>query len=96
MEIKPTRGRVLVKIETAEPTTSSGIIIPETSQREEKTRGEVVCVGEPKTVDGKIVDPEVRPGDIVIIDRWGGTEVEVEGEEYRIVESTNIVAIITN
>ncbi len=89
MKLKPLADRVLLKQEKAETKTASGIIIPETAQEKTQT-AEVEAVG-PGTEKEKIT---VKVGDRVMYDKYAGTQVKIDGEEYLIVKNSDIIAII--
>mgnify|MGYP000276761508 FL=1 len=91
MNIKPMADRVVIKMLEAEETTKSGIIL--TSAAKEKPQvAEVVAVGPGGLVDGKEVKMEVAEGDRVLISKYAGTEVKVDGEEYTILRQSEILA----
>lgn len=91
MNIKPMADRVVIKMLEAEETTKSGIIL--TSAAKEKPQvAEVVAVGPGGLVDGKEVRMEVSKGDKVLISKYAGTEVKVDGEEYTILRQSEILA----
>ena len=91
MNIKPMADRVVIKMLEAEETTKSGIIL--TSAAKEKPQvAEVVAVGPGGLVDGKEVKMEVAEGDRVLIWKYAGTEVKVDGEEYTILRQSEILA----
>ena len=91
MNIKPMADRVVIKMLEAEETTKSGIIL--TSAAKEKPQvSEVVAVGPGGLVDGKEVKMEVAEGDRVLISKYAGTEVKVDGEEYTILRQSEILA----
>ena len=91
MNIKPMADRVVIKMLEAEETTKSGIIL--TSAAKEKPQvAEVVAVGPGGLVDGKEVKMEVAEGDKVLISKYAGTEVKVDGEEYTILRQSEILA----
>ena len=91
MNIKPMADRVVIKMREAEVTTKSGIIL--TSAAKEKPQvAEVVAVGPGGLVDGKEVKMEVAEGDRVLISKYAGTEVKVDGEEYTILRQSEILA----
>lgn len=93
MNIKPLADRVVIKMLEAEETTKSGIIL--TSAAKEKPQvAEVVAVGPGGVVDGKEVKMEVSVGDKVLISKYAGTEVKVDGEEYTILRQSDILAIV--
>lgn len=91
MNIKPMADRVVIKMLEAEETTKSGIIL--TSAAKEKPQvAKVVAVGPGGLVDGKEVKMEVAEGDRVLISKYAGTEVKVDGEEYTILRQSEILA----
>lgn len=73
---------------------ASGIIIPETADKEKPMRGTVVAVGPGKVDDGVRVAPSVSVGDEVLFSKYGYDEVKVDGEEYFILSESNILAVI--
>jgi chaperonin GroES len=89
MKLKPLADRVLVKQEKAETKTASGIIIPETAQ--EKTQTATVSAVGPGTEKEKVT---VQVGDRVMYDKYAGTAVKIDGEDYLIVKNSDIIAII--
>ena len=91
MNIKPLADRVVIKMLEAEETTKGGIIL--TSKAQEKPQvAEVVAAGPGGVVDGKEVVMEVAVGDKVLISKYAGTEVKVDGEEYTILRQSDILA----
>ena len=93
MTIKPLADSVVIKMTEAEDTTKSGIIL--TANAKEKPQvAEVVAVGPGGVVDGKEVKMEVKVGDKVLINKYAGTEVKVDGEESIIVRQSDILAIV--
>lgn len=86
MNVKPLGERVLIKVKAAEEKTSGGLIIPQASQ--EKTQeGTVTAIGE----SDKIV---VKVGDNVMYDKYAGTSFKINGEDYLIIKSEEILAVI--
>ena len=93
MNIKPLQDRVVIKMLEAEETTKSGIIL--TSAAKEKPQiAEIGAVGPGGMVDGNEVKMEVKVGDKVLISKYAGTEVKVDGEEYTILKQSDILAIV--
>ncbi|MEE0944733.1 MAG: co-chaperone GroES [Clostridia bacterium] len=93
MNIKPLADRVVIKMLEAEETTKSGIIL--TSAAQEKPQiAEIVAVGPGGIVDGKEVVMEVKVGDKVLISKYAGTEVKLDGEEYTILRQSEILAVV--
>ena len=89
MKLKPLADRVLLKQEKAESKTASGIILPEAAQEKTQT-AKVEAVG-PGTDKEKIT---VKVGDRVMYDKYSGTQVKIDGEEFLIVKNSDIIAII--
>lgn len=95
MQIKPLGDHVVVKLVKEEEVTASGIVLPDTVDKEKKAEGEVVAVGPGKLLDsGARGTMEVNVGDRVLIKKYGGDEVEVEKQEYKIVSQEDILAIL--
>lgn len=92
--IKPLSDRVLVRPDSADETTSSGIIIPD-SAKEKPQRGTVVAVGEGKFEDGKKIGMSVKEGDKVLYGKYAGTEIEIDGEELMIMREADILGILS-
>ena len=96
IKLRPTGDKVLVEpIEAKEAKgKTGGIIIPDTA-KEKPMEGLVVAVGPGKTGDdGKKVPLEVKPGDRVLVGKYGGTEIKLEGKEYRILDREDLLAIL--
>lgn len=93
MTIKPTVDRVVIKQVEAEETTKSGIILTASAQ-EKPSVAEIVAVGPGGMVDGKEVKMFVKVGDKVLISKYSGTEVKIDGVEYSIVRQEDILAIV--
>jgi len=94
INLKPLGDRVLVEPVEEKETKKGGIIIPDTA-KEKPTEGVVVALGTGKTDDnGKKVPFEVKKGDRVLVSKYGGTEVKLEGKEYKLLNSDDILAII--
>ena len=94
MNFRPLHDRVLVRRVEAEETTAGGIIIPDTA-KEKPQEGSVVALGTGKVnEDGKKVEFTVKKGDKVLISKYGGTEIKVDGESYLIMREDDILGII--
>ena len=91
MTIKPLGDRVVIKMVETEETTKSGIVIPG-SAKEKPQYAEVVAVGPGGVVDGKEVTMEVKVGDKVLLSKYAGTEVKLDGIEYTILRQSEILA----
>ncbi len=93
MNMKPLADRVVVKMVETEETTKSGIVLPG-SAKEKPQIAEVVAVGPGAKEDGKVVPMEVKVGDKVIMSKYAGTEVKMDGVEYTIIKESDILAIV--
>ena len=94
INIKPLADRVLAKrLDEAEEQKVGGIIIPDTA-KEKPQEAEIVAVGPGRVEDGERVGLEVSVGDKVLIGKYSGTEVKIEGEEYLIMREDDILAIV--
>jgi len=94
LNLKPLGDRILVEAVEEKETKKGGIIIPD-SAKEKPTEAVVIALGTGKTDDkGAKVPFEVKKGDRVLISKYGGTEVKLEGKEYKILNSDDILAVI--
>lgn len=93
MKIKPLADRVVIRFVEAEETTKSGIILA-AAAKEKPQIAEIVAVGPGGMVDGKEIGMYVKVGDKVLITRYGGTEVKLDGVEYTIVRQNDILAVV--
>jgi len=95
MKIKPLAEYILIEPISQEEKTKSGIILPSTVEKEKPEQGKVIAVGSGKrTNDGKVIAPEVKPGDIVLFTKYGPNEVKVDNKEYLIAKQEDILAIL--
>ena len=94
ISIKPLEDRIAIRQVEAEQTTASGLVIPDTA-KEKPQEGEVIAVGPGRVDDnGNRVPVDVKVGDTVIYSRYGGTEVKYEGQEYQILSSRDVLAVV--
>jgi chaperonin GroES len=94
LKVQPLEDRIVIKTNVAQEATASGIIIPDSAQ-EKPQEGEVVAVGPGRVGDDNDRIPmEISVGDSVIYSKYGGTEIEVDGEEFTILSSRDVLAII--
>ena len=93
MTIKPLTDRVVIKMVEAEDTTKSGILLAASAQ-EKPQIAEIVAVGPGGVVDGKEVKMYVKVGDRVIMSKYSGTEVKLDGQEYTILRQSDILAVV--
>lgn len=93
-KIQPLADKVLIKPLGAEEVTASGIVLPQTVE-EKPMQGEVIAVGPGKRLEsGEISPMSVAVGDTVLFTKYSPDEVEVDGEEYLVIEEDKILAII--
>jgi len=94
MKLHPLGDRVVVKPkEDLEARTKSGLVIPDTA-KEKPQLGEVLAVGPGEYQDGKRIPLDVKVGDKVVYSKYGGTEVKLENEEYLILSSRDLLAVV--
>ena len=93
MNIKPLYDRVVIKMVEAEETTKSGIILAGNA-KEKPQVAEIVAVGPGGVVEGKEITMQVKVGDRVLISKYAGTEVKLDGQEYTILRQNDILAIV--
>ena len=86
MRFRPLGARVMVRPVEREQTTEAGIVLPDTA-KEKPQSAEVVAVGAHE-------DVKVSVGDVVVVRKYSGTEVELDGEEHRIVDTEDILGVI--
>ena len=90
MQLKPLGDRIVVKPATQEEVTKSGIVLPDTVDKEKKEQGEVIAIG----TGEKIVKLGLKLGDVVLFGKYSGDEVEVEDTEYKILKDEDVLAIL--
>ncbi len=94
MNVKPLSDRLLIKRVDEVETKKSGIIIPDTA-KEKPLQAEVVAVGPGRmTEDGKRITMDVKKGDKILIGKYSGTEVKIEGDEFVILREDDVLAIV--
>ncbi len=93
MKLKPLHDRVLVKRIEEDEKTVGGIIIPETA-KEKPIKGEVVAAGPGKYEKGEKVKMSVDKGDTVLFNKYAGTEIKIDGEDFLVMREDDILAII--
>ena len=94
INMRPLQDRILVKQLAEEDKTAGGIIIPDTA-KEKPHQGKVVAVGDGKKLEnGKVKKLDVKAGDLILFEKYAGTAVKLDGEEYMIMREEEILAII--
>ena len=94
ISIKPLEDRIVIRQVEAAQTTASGLVIPDTA-KEKPQEGEVIAVGPGRVDDnGNRIPVDVKVGDVVIYSRYGGTEVKYDGQEFQILSSRDVLAVV--
>ena len=93
--LKPLEDRIVVRTLEAEQTTASGLVIPDTA-KEKPQEGEVMAVGPGRwdEAGSKRIPVDVKVGNVVLYSKYGGTEVKYSGEEYLVLSSRDVLAVI--
>ena len=90
--LRPLDDRVVLKVLDAEEMSSGGILLPDTAQ-EKPQRGKVTAVGDGRlSKDGSRITPDVKKGDVVLFGKYAGSDVQVAGEDYKILRENEILA----
>lgn len=93
MNLKPLFDRVVIKDAEMEETTKGGLILT-SSAKEKPQYAYIVSVGPGGVVDGKDVTMQVKEGQKVVYSKYAGTEIKLDGEEYKIIRQSDILAVI--
>ncbi len=94
MKLKPLDDRVVVKPNEAEEKTAGGIVLPDAA-KEKPLQGKVIAVGPGKLLDnGKRGEMSVKKGDTVVFGKYGGSDIEIDGTEYKILRESEILGIV--
>ena len=96
MKLQPLEDRIVVRPNSAEATTASGLVIPDTA-KEKPQQGEVLAVGPGRRAEstGEVIHTGVKAGDTVVYSKYGGTEITIDGEDLLILSSRDVLATIT-
>ncbi|OGY45244.1 MAG: co-chaperone GroES [Candidatus Buchananbacteria bacterium RIFCSPHIGHO2_02_FULL_38_8] len=90
MKLKPLGNRIIVEPITEQETTKSGIVLPDTVDKEKKAEGKVIAIGDGE----KIQKLNLKKGDKVIFGKYAGEEVKVDEVEYKILSDEDVLAVI--
>jgi chaperonin GroES len=94
MNVRPLADRLLVRRIEEQETKKGGIIIPDTA-KEKPQEGEVIAVGPGRTTeDGKRIPLDVKKGDRILIGKYSGTEVKIDGNEYVIIREDDVLGVL--
>jgi chaperonin GroES len=95
MNVRPLADRLLVRRIEEQETKRGGIIIPDTA-KEKPQEGEVIAVGPGRTTeDGKRIPLDVKKGDRVLIGKYSGTDVKIDGNEYVIIREDDVLGVLS-
>ncbi|MFA6909476.1 MAG: co-chaperone GroES [Patescibacteria group bacterium] len=90
MQLKPLGDRVIVKTTKGEEVTKSGIVLPDTVEKEKKEEGEIIAIGSGE----KVAKLGLKVGDVVIFGKYSGDEIEIEDIEYKVLKEEDVLAIV--
>jgi len=94
MKLVPVEDRIVVQLIEQEEKTSSGIVLPDTA-KEKPSKGKVLAVGPGRYDDnGKLLPMPCKEGDVVVFAKYGGVEIKLDGEDYLVLRSTDVVGIL--
>ena len=95
MNLKPLFDNIIVKRIEEEEKTKSGIVLPDTIDKEKPQKGEVIAIGEGKITDsGNKIDMQVKVGDKILFRKYSPDEIEIDGKEYLVMTQNDVIAII--
>jgi chaperonin GroES len=96
MEFKPLSNHVFLEPFEEEKTTKSGIVLPDTAEKEKPIKGKVLAVGPGKVQENGVVRPiAVKVGDTVLFKKYGPDEIEIDGKKYLVGDEDDILAVIS-
>lgn len=94
MKLIPLEDRIVVKPQDAEEKTAGGILLPDAA-REKPLMGKVIAVGEGKKLDsGKVAAMSVKKNDVVLYGKYSGSDVQIDGEDYKILRESEVLGIV--
>ena len=95
MKLKPLFNNVIIKPLKNEETTKSGIVLPDTVDKEKPEKGEIIAVGSGRVLDsGQVLPLTVKIGDKVMFKKYSPDEIKIDGEDYLVLSESDIIAII--
>ena len=90
MNIRPLGDRILVKPQAEEEKTASGIFLPDTVDKEKKAEGQIIALGNGE----KLAKLGLSVGMKVLFKKWGGEEIKINDEEYKILDHVDVIAVV--
>lgn len=95
MKFTPLANRVFIEPLDEEQKTKSGIVIPDTAEKEKPVKGKVIAVGQGKLNEkGERIPMSVKIGDLVLFKKYGPDEIEIDGKKYLVGDEDDILAIL--
>ena len=95
-KVTPIGGNILVKAVSGDKTSASGIVLPDTMDKEKPQKGEIIALGSGRiSMDGRRMPFSVKVGDIVVFKKYSPDEIEVDGIDYLIMDEESILAVLT-
>jgi len=95
MNIKPLSNNIVLEQLKEEEKTKSGILLPQSAEKERPQQGKVVAVGPGKTnSQGKVIPMSIKKGDVVLFSKYGPHEIKVDNKEYLVLKEDDVLAII--
>lgn len=95
MNLKPLNNKIILEAVSAEEKTKSGIIIPDTANKEKPEQGKVLAVGSGKLLEnGERAKMDVKVGDVVIFSKYSPNEIKLDGKEYLVISDEDVLAIV--
>ncbi len=95
MKLKPLGNKIILEAASKEEVTKSGIIIPDTVDKEKPEQATVLAVGPGRVnKDGSRTPVDVKVGDVVLFSKYSPTEIKLESKEYLVVSDDDIMAIV--
>jgi len=93
--LKPLSDHIIIEPLNEDSVTKSGIVLPDTAEKEKPQKGKVIAVGPGKINDqGKRIAPEVKVGDIVLFQKYSPSEIKIDNKDYLVAREDDIMAII--
>ncbi len=95
MDIKPLSNRVFIEPVNESKVTKSGLVIPDTAEKEKPIKGKILSTGPGKRTDkGDLIPMSVKVGDMILFKKYGPDEIEIDGKKYLVGDEDDILAII--
>ena len=95
MNIKPLGDKIIVKPQTREEVTKSGIVLPDSTEKERPEQGEVLAVGSGKILDnGQRSEMNVKVGDVIVFKKYSPDEIKIDNEEILVLSESDVIGIV--